>query len=184
MYIPEHPPRELTPDAARAMRKAHWFWLLFGRIWMAVGGGIAGLSALAMVLLDPRWAIGVGVSAPFVILGFLLAQMAHRRSARDRRLLVNGALVSGQVVAAAVDHRMRKNRQYAMRITCRYVDTAAGREYDAVLGTWEQALVDSHPVGRDVPMLIDEASGQAVAPTLMQVEFAGSRPPEARVVKR
>lgn len=183
MQVPEQVPRELAPDAFRNMKKAHGFWLLFGRIWMSVGGGVSLVFAVLTAVLHPGWILGVIIGLPFLIAGFLLTGVARRRVERDRALLEHGVLVSGEVVEVVVDKRLRKNKQFSIRITCRYIDPDSQREYDAVLGTWDRALVANHPVGRTVPMLIDPTSGKAVAPTLVQVHFVGSKPPSARVVK-
>ena len=170
MKVPEQTPRKLSPSAERALKRAHGFMLLFGRIWAAVGGVlivIFGVSSFAM----PGMGLGVVIATPFLVIGAVLVELSHRRVRRDRLLLENGRLATGAVVENVVDYKFRKNHKYSNRITCRCVDPTSAREYTATLRSWEDDVVASHPVGLELPMIFDEASGRAIAPSIIGVEF-------------
>jgi hypothetical protein len=168
--VPERAPRTLSVTADRDLARAHGFLILFGWIWAGVGGAMVVVFGF-LALVIPPLGLGALISAPFLVAGGLLVEWGHRRARRDRALLEHGRLAAGEVVENVVDRRFRKNRRYSTRITARGVDPATGREYRAVLRTWDDEIIARHPVGTAVPIVFDPESGRAVAPSVLGVSF-------------
>jgi len=171
--VPEHPPRILTPEALAKLREALGFLVLFGKIWIGVGGGLAILFGVGAMLVTPVLVIGAVIGGVFLVAGVVLITLGNRGVRRVRRILETGRLLTGVVVENAVNYALRKHRRYATRIICRSVDPASQVETTHRFNTWDPAVIEAHPVGREVALIVDpQDPARAVAPSLLQTDFA------------
>ena len=113
-------------DMEKKARSGQSALLTIGIVYAALGGTFVILgAALAALLRDDRWAIGLifgGTCGVFLVPGiiFLIVELCKKK--RSDALLASGRYIIGEVVDIAADINVKINRRHPYYIIVQYLD--------------------------------------------------------------
>jgi hypothetical protein len=120
---------------------------LFGTIWALIGAAVALVSAAVAITLNaaPVWnATAIGAVTCVIALGLLLIGRKLRSEAVE--VYRSGVEVDAEIVAVAIDHRVRVNQKSPWRVTYRF--DVNGEAYEGAYACWTDAKPEIEPGAR------------------------------------
>ncbi len=167
-------------NAMSSILRAHKFYVVFNIMWNGIVFSIIGAFGAGAIFSEEETGLDLCFTGAFmsifVVAGIWLFVSLLRKIIRDRWLLTYGVLSQGHITSHSTHSTASQNGRPATRIIWNFEDHL-GQTQKGEMETFNNALISSHPVDKEVDVLFDPTDPTlSTLPSLLKATF---KPPAA-----